>query len=109
VEDLEERKKQVVWCGAQFVLGGGPTTNGSTRMNINIAFFDRDQDSFRPSFLLYFILDLILWGYFVQYSPSYHIAKKKNAQSSPTTPRPAFRPAADQPPRRNLGKDSPDM
>jgi hypothetical protein len=78
VEDLEERKKkQVVWCGAQFVLGGGPTTNGSTRMNINIAFFDRDQDSFRPSFLLYFILDLILWGYFVRYSPSYHTAKKK--------------------------------
>ncbi|KAJ5506398.1 hypothetical protein N7453_005355 [Penicillium expansum] len=63
----ERRAKQVVWCGAQFVLGGGLTTNGSARsMNINIAFFDRDQDSFRPSFLLYFILNLILWGYLVQ-------------------------------------------
>jgi hypothetical protein len=43
VEDLEEEKerraKQVVWCGAQFVLGGGPTTNGVARsMNINITF-----------------------------------------------------------------------
>ncbi|KOS44358.1 hypothetical protein ACN38_g4712 [Penicillium nordicum] len=42
VEDLKEerKKKQVVWCGAQFVLGGGPTTNSSARMNINIAFFE---------------------------------------------------------------------
>lgn len=64
VEDLEEEKerraKQVVWCGAQFVLGGGPTTNGVARsMNINIT-FHRDQDSFGLLFFFYFILLSIL-------------------------------------------------
>lgn len=56
VEDLEEerKKKQVVWCGAQFVLGGGPTTNGSARsMNINIAFFEP-----RPGFFSTFFPSL---------------------------------------------------
>jgi hypothetical protein len=90
VEDLKERKKkQVVWCGAQFVLGGGPTTNGSARMNINIAFFDRDQDSFllffSTSFSISFSGAILSNG-----SLSYHITAKKNAQSPPTTPRPAF-------------------
>ncbi|KAJ5405401.1 hypothetical protein N7465_006685 [Penicillium sp. CMV-2018d] len=67
VEDLEEerKKKQVVWCGAQFVLGGGPTTNGSARsMNINIAFFEPatrilfDLLSFSTSFSISFPGDI---------------------------------------------------
>jgi hypothetical protein len=113
VEDLEEererRAKQVVWCGAQFVLSGGPTTNGVARsMNINIAFLDRDQDSFGLLLFFYFILYSIPATGKTSRIPLIPINISPPSPTSPDQP-PNSPQTTVQPPQSNPGKDNLDM